>query len=308
VKSTSKAFLTILAITASSLPFAAKAGPLTTTNATQLSVTVAPISVGGSLLGGYVSSSGSGLTAGTSPVLDAVGALSGGATITAALGTNFAYSVEARTADAALPGASAVVTAAAPATRSYGSQTGKMTSAAAVSATLAISDVMGATVTVGTGEGATATAIRSVSMANGNTDNVTRRIASSTNDQATFTSERQASQFSASGSGLTAVTAGGLFGTTAAGTAPTVVALAGGAEQAGVAFTRANAVRTGQSGVAIAASTSTVTQPAYGTSTNTMGGISGGAIATTGFNNMTVIGGGAGTTSTLSLVQSMTAF
>jgi hypothetical protein len=137
-----------------------------------------------------------------------------------------------------------------------------------------------------------------------------RRIATSSNDQATFTSERQSARFQAGGSGLAAVTAGGigLGGTTALGDDPVQTALTGGTNQAGVAFTKSQEVRTGQAGAATEATSTAVTQPGYGIFTNTLGGTTAGAIAGTNMNTVTAVMGGAGTSSTLSVVQSMTAF
>lgn len=292
---------------AAALPLAAQAGP-GAINATQLSVTVAPISISGTRLGGFVDASGNGLTAGAAPGVTATGSLTAGTDITAAANTTFNFAVTARSGDTAAA-AGAMGTALVP-TSAFGSQSGKYTATGGALGTLQISDANAATITAGTHQGSTATAIFSTTMSSAQNESQIRRIATSSNDQATFTTERQAARFQAGGSGLTAVTAGGLgtAGVTALGADPAQTALAGGDNQAGVAFTKSQEVRTGQAAATLTASSTNVTQPGYGVFTNTLGGTTAGAITATGMNTLGVLSGGAGTSSTLSVIQSMSAF
>ena len=289
------------------LPLAAQAGP-GSINATQLSVTVAPISISGTRLGGYVDSSGNGLTAGAAPGVAADGSLTAGTTITAAADTSFNFAVTARSSDQVVT--TGAFAAGLVPTSQFGSQSGKYTATGGTLGTLAISGANAATITAGDHQGSTATAIFSTTMSSAENESQIRRIATSSNDQATFSTERQAARFQAGGSGLSAVTAGGLgtAGVTALGADPAQTALGGGGTQAGVAFTKSQEVRTGQAAAALTATSTTMTQPAYGVFTNTMGGTTAGAITATGMNTLTVLSGGAGTTSTLSVIQSQSAF
>jgi len=172
-----------------------------------------------------------------------------------------------------------------------------------------------ATVDAGSTQGVTATALFSNTMQTGASTAEVRRVGTSTNQQATFTTERQGAQFQFGGSGLTAVTGGGFTAATALGAAPTVTAAAGGATQNGVDFTLNQSVRTGQAAVVVTATSTDVTQPAYGSFTNTLGGTTArdlviGVTGINAINNLTVSGtvGGAGTSSSLSVIQSLTAF
>lgn len=293
-----------LAAAASALsPLAAQASPASI-NATQLSLTVAPISISGTRLGGFVDASGTGLTAGAPVTVDGTGALAVGDTMTAAANTTFNLAVTARAGDTAAA-AGAMGTALVP-TSAFGIQSGRFTEAS--DGTLAISNVNAATVSAGTKQGTTATAIFSTTMRSADNENQIRRIATSSNDQATFTSERQAARFQAGGSGLAAVTGGGLFAAAALGADPAQEVLAGGAPVIGVAFTKSQEVRTGQTAVVLTATSTDVTQPGYGVFTNTLGGTTAGAITPTDMNTLTVGAGGAGTSSTLSVIQTSSAF
>lgn len=271
-------------------------------NAIQLSVDVAPITISGERLGGFVDASGTGLTGGAPPTVTATGSLGTGTTMTAGLNTTFNYDVRARAGDAA----SASATAGAVPVVSFGSVTGRFSEAA--SASLGISSANAATVAAGTGEGTTATAIVSTTMRSAENESQVRRVATSGNQQTTFTAERQGAVFQFGGSGLTAVTAGGITTATALGATPAIVEGAGGTAQVNVAFTMNQEVRTGEEATALTASSTNVTQPQYGRFTNTLGGTSAGSIGVTNINTLTNAAGGAGTSSTLSVVQSLTAF
>jgi hypothetical protein len=285
-------------------PLAAQAN--TSMNATQLSVVVAPISISGTRLGGFVDASGNGLTGGAPVSVTETGQLAAGSTMTAATGTTFNLSVTARAGDQ-VAAAGPMGTDLVPTTE-FGSQTGRYSAATGTAGTLAIDGANAATITAGLRQGVTATAIFSTTMKSAENESQIRRIATSSNDQATFTAERQAARFQAGGSGLTAVTGGGLFAAAGLGADPEQAVLVGGTTQAGVAFTKTQEVRTGQAADVLAADSTDVTQPGYGVFTNTLGGTTAGAIAATNMNNLTVVAGGAGTSSTLSVIQSLSAF
>ena len=222
--------------------------------------------------------------------------------MTAGANTTFNYDVRARAGDAN----SAAATAGAVPVVNLGSVGGRFSEADG--ANLEITGANVASVAAGSGQGTTATAIVSTTMSSAENESQVRRVATSGNQQTTFTAERQGAVFNFGGSGLTAVTGGGIVAATALGAAPAIVAGADGETQAGVAFTMNQEVRAGEAATALTASSTNVTQPAYGSFTNTLGGTSAGSIGVTNINTVTNAAGGAGTSSTLSVIQSLTAF
>ena len=316
MKNLSFSSFAFLGLSSALLPGAAFAGPASI-NSTQLGVTVAPIQFSATRLGGYVDSSGNGLTAGAAPTVSTTGSLVAGTGMTAAANTTFNLSMTARAGDAAV----ATATAGAVPNTAFGIQSGKYS--VQTGAALTISDANVAALTAGSTQGVTATAIIATEMKSAENANKISRIATSSNDQATFKAERQAAKFQLGGSGLTAVTNdgaqapavavfGGMNSNTNLGDAPTITAATGGTTQAGVAFTKSQEVRTGQAGADRVASSINVTQPGYGVFTNTLGGTTAGAIGAVAgaidMNDLTVAAGGAGTTSTLTVIQSLSAF
>ena len=313
MKNLSFSSFAFLGLSSALLPGAAFAGPASI-NSTQLGVTVAPIQFSATRLGGYVDSSGNGLTAGAAPTVSTTGSLDAGTGMTAAANTTFNLSMTARAGDAAV----ATATAGAVPNTAFGIQSGKYS--VQTGAALTISDANVAALTAGSTQGVTATAIIATEMKSAENANKISRIATSSNDQATFKAERQAAKFQLGGSGLTAVTSdgqaqpvfGGMNSNTNLGDAPTITAATGGTTQAGVAFTKSQEVRTGQAGADRVASSINVTQPGYGVFTNTLGGTTAGAIGAGAgaidMNDLTVAAGGAGTTSTLTVIQSLSAF
>jgi hypothetical protein len=296
----------MVAATAASalIPLTAQAD--TSMNATQLSVKVAPISVTGTTLGASVNALGTGLTGAATaiPTISNTGALTAAGTVGADADTTFNLDLTARAADTA-PVTTALSATVGLSSSMFGKQEGTFSSAS--DATLAITGTTAA-VSAGTGIGSTASASFTSSAGTDVGSTTATKAASASNNQTTFTAERQAAAFELGGSGLTAVTAGGI-GTAALGAAPTITAAAGGLAQDGVAFTRTNEVRTGQAGVAAQSADSTALSiPAYGQVSAAYGGTTAGTITPTSVNAMTVTGGGAGTTSTMSLVQSMSVF
>jgi len=290
-----------LALLACPMPALAQSASV---NATQLSIDVAPISITGTRLGGSVSASGNGLTGGAPPTVTATGSLGTGTAMNADAGTTFNYDVRARAGDAAAGTATAGVVPNA----SFGSVSGRYSATAAGTATLTIGADNAALVVVGTGQGTTATAVFSTTMGSTENQAQVRRVATTSNQQTTFTSERQATQFQFGGSGLAPVTGGGSTAATALGAAAAPAAVTGGTTQVGVAFTLSQGVTVGEASSALTATATDVTQPAYGSFTNTLGGTTAGAITSTDMNTLGVVAGGAGTSSSLSVIQSLTAF
>lgn len=289
------------------VPLAGQAAPITSINATQLSVSVAPITVTGTTLGGSVTAQGSGLVStAVAPTLTNTGALTGGSTMNAAANTAFSLDITARAADTA-PVATAMSATVAVPTSAFGSQTGTFSNVGTSAATLSMTGTA-PSINVGNSIGASATAIFSTTMGSGIGETGVRKVASSTNEQSSFSAERQAAAFSYGGSGLMEVTAGGLTGNAALGATPTITPVTGGTSQANVAFNVNSVTRTGQAAVAINATSTTLEMPGYGQVSSAFGGTTGGAITPNNINAMTVVSGGAGTTSSLSLIQSMTVF
>lgn len=296
-----------VAAAAAIVPLAGQAAPITSINATQLSVSVAPITVTGTTLGGSVTAQGSGLTAGAvAPTLSETGALTGGAAMTAGANTAFSLDITARAADTA-PVATAMNATVAVPTSNFGSQTGTFSNIGATRAELAMTGTV-PSINVGDSIGASATAIFSTTMGSGIGETGIRRVATSTNEQSSFSAERQAAAFSYGGSGLTPVTNGGFTANAALGATPTITAANGGVSQANVAFNVNSVTRTGQAATAINATSTTLEMPGYGQVSSAFGGTTGGAIDPSNINAMTVLSGGAGTSASLSLIQSMTVF
>jgi hypothetical protein len=179
---------------------------------------------------------------------------------------------------------------------------------------MAITGANAATIDAGTGIGTTATATISSTVSSDANQAQIRRVATSTNGQSTFTAERQGARYQHGGSGLAAVTAGGTLGAATVGTTPGITVSAGGAtpEAAGVAFTRTEAVQTGQASTTLNTAGNV---PGYGTVTQTVvsgtgGDITVGTAGVAGINSLTVApsGMGAGNSASLSVIQSLTAF
>jgi hypothetical protein len=273
-------------------------------NATQLSIDVAPITITGTRMGGSMSASGNGLSnTPTLPTVTVTGATTAGTAFTTNTGATFNYDVSARAADGSTT--LAVGAAGAPVAGDFGSQSGRFS--AASNGALAITDANAATITAGTAAGTTATAIFSTTMNTGTNEAQVRRVATSSNNQATFTAERQGARYQHGGSGLTSVGTGGTLGAAGVGVAATLSVSTGGdaASAVGVAFTRTEAVQTGQASASLSNAASA---PAYGITTQVIGGTTAGAITSTNMNTLTNLAGGAGTSASLSVIQSLTAF
>jgi hypothetical protein len=182
--------------------------------------------------------------------------------------------------------------------------------------TITISAAGAVTAAAGAGTGSSVTGIFSTNATGRNGSIENRRVATSGNTQLVVDSDRQETSATASGSNLNAMTDFGL-GTGgavagAAGTAHAATAMAGatGASATGLAngFTASANITDGQNTAAMGLTSVNVTRPAYGIVTEQAGGTTAGALTFTNLNAITAVGGGAGTTSSLSFIQEMTAF
>ena len=315
-----------LALSSLSLGFlpAANAGVLKTTHAKQMSVSRGANSMQGTALGGSYTLSGAGLTGVGIPAILATGQVNiPNTSTTAAVDATHSYSASIGQADIANTG---TTFEAAYGAGSYGDMTTKYSDRVAAGGagvavgTIAISAAGLASGAAGAGTGSTVTGILSTNLTGLGASVENRRVASSANTQDIVDSDRQETKATMSGSNLAAVTEFG-FGQAAVtgtiGTALTADVMAGGGATGPTAnglangFTAAASITPGQSTLSFAGgrlSAVDVTRPAYGNVTEQVGGSTAGALTFTNFNTVTAIGGGAGTTSSLSFVQEMTAF
>ena len=297
----------------------------TLTHAKQVSVTRAANSMSGTALGGSYTFSGAGLTQVLLPTISAVGLVAipdttagGGANTnptTAAADTTFSYSGSIGQGDIANTSTTQVAGLGAG---SFGDMTTKAsdTTATAVG-TITISAAGAVAAAAGAGTGSSVTGIFSTNSTGRHGSIENRRVATSGNTQLVVDSDRQETSATASGSNLAAMTNFGLgtnggavagaLGTAhaatpmAGATAPTATGLANG-------FTASANITDGQNTVAMGLTSVNVTRPAYGIVNEQAGGTTAGALTFTNLNTITAVGGGAGTTSSLSFIQEMTAF
>jgi hypothetical protein len=281
------------------------------TNATQLSVNLAPITMSGVKQGGSASISASGLTAAASPTLDATGAFTAAAAPSAPVaGSAFSYAVSGYSADVAAVSTTITGATPLPSTGTYGVQSGSFTSAL-TGGVIAVDPSTGAaSVTAASTVGATVSAVSSTSLSTGSTSTSYQRSASSTNDQSSFSAERQGSSASLSGSGVVTGATLPALATAALGTASAVTS--GNAST--IDGTINKTVMAGQAGAGlVATSNASVAIPIYGKVTTTFGGTTAGVVGgTTGFTMNTLgvntTGANAGTSSTLTAVSSFSVF
>jgi len=277
------------------------------TNATQLKVDLAPITISGIKQGGSAAVSGNGLTtAAVAPVLDSAGVFAG-ATAAATTNSAFEYAVSGHSADTAATATTINTATPLPAT-TFGVQTGSFTGTIAGGA-IAIDAAGAATATQATSVGATVSAVASTSLDNGFATTSFQRAGSATNAQSSFSASRQASSASLIGSGVTAATLPSLAD--AALGAATVVSTSGTATlpTAG-AFTYNNTVVAGQAGANLVATGADVTIPAYGVVTTNFGGTTQAALGVFTVNGLTVntANSTAGTSASLTTVGSFSVF
>ena len=292
------------------------------THAKQASVTRAANSMSGTALGGSYTYSGAGLAQVNLPTISAVGLVAvpddgaGNAVPTTTVAdTTFSVSMSIGQGDIANTATTQVAGLGAG---SFGDMTTKAsdTIATAGAGTITISAAGAVAAAAGAGTGSSVTGIFSTNATGRNGSIENRRVATSGNTQMIVDSDRQETSATASGSNLAAMTNFGLgSGVAAAGalgtahaatamtgaTAPTATGLANG-------FTASANITDGQDTAAMALTSVNVTRPAYGIITEQAGGTTAGALTFTDLNTILAAGGGAGTTSSLSFIQEMTAF
>ena len=292
----------------SALVMAPYANAQSITNATQLKVDLAPITISGIKQGGSAAVSGNGLTtAATAPTLSALGEFTAGATAAATTNTAFDYAVSGYSADTAAT--TTTINSATPLpTTTFGVQTGSFTGTLA-GGEIAISTTGVASATQATSVGATVSALASTSLDNGFATTSFQRAGSATNAQSSFSASRQASSASLSGSGVTAATlpvlaAAGLGAPAAVTTSGTATLPTAGA------FTYNNSVVAGQAGANLDATGDEVTIPAYGVVTTNFGGTTQAALVGFTVNGLTVNtdNSTAGTSASLTTVGSFSVF
>ena len=279
------------------------------TNATQLSVNLAPITMSGVKQGGSASVTGNGLGTVAAPTLSSVGAFTAAAAApTPVAGSAFSYAVSGYSADAAASATDITSATPLPTTGTYGVQSGSFTDALAGGA-LDISGAGVATTTAATSVGATVSAVSSTSLTNGSTSTSYQRSASSTNAQSSFSAERQGASASSSGSAIVAATLP-VLASAAVGLSPVVTAGTGTTDGGTVSVS----VTPGQAGLGlVAVSNTSVAIPVYGKVTTTFGGTTAGLVGgTTGFNVNTLgvdtTAANAGTSQSLTAVSSFSVF
>ena len=294
----------------------------TLSHAKQASVTRAANSMSGTTLGGSYTYSGAGLTQINLPTISAAGLVAipdNGVGLpvptTTAADTTFSVSMSIGQGDIANTATTQVAGLGAG---SFGDMTTKAsdTIATAAAGTISISAAGVVAAAAGTGTGTSVTGIFSTNATGRNSSIENRRVATSGNTQMIVDSDRQETSATASGSNLAAMTdfglgngvaAAGTLGTaltaTAMGgaTAPTATGLANG-------FTASASITDGQDTAVMGLTSTAVTRPAYGIITEQAGGTTAGALTFNDLNDIQAAGGGAGTTSSLSFLQEMTAF
>ena len=292
----------------------------TLTHAKQATITRAANSMSGTALGGSYTYSGAGLTQIQLPTISAAGLVGipddgGGNPVrtTTAADTTFSMSVSIGQADIANTATTQVAGLGAG---SFGDMTTKAsdTVGGVAVGTITISAAGAITAAAGAGTGSSVTGIMSTNATGRNGSIENRRVATSGNTQLVVDSDRQETSATASGSNLNAMTNFG-FGTNTNGTLGTalaadVMAGATAASATGLAngFTASANITDGQNTAAMGLTSVNVTRPAYGIVTEQAGGTTAGALTFTNLNAITAVGGGAGTTSSLSFIQEMTAF
>ena len=309
--------LALSALSVGLLPSAFANTPTSTTKIThakQASVTRAANSMSGTALGGSYTVSGAGMATVVIPTISAVGVVGlGAASNTTAADTTFSYSASVGQGDIANTATTQVAGLGAG---SFGDMTTKAsdTIATAGAGTITISAAGAVAAAAGAGTGSSVTGIFSTNASGRNGSIENRRVATSGNTQLIVDSDRQETSATASGSNLNAMTNFG-FGTNTNGTLGTALAAdvmtgSTAASATGLAngFTASANITDGQNTTTMGLTSVNVTRPAYGIITEQAGGTTAGGLTFTNLNTILAAGGGAGTTSSLSFIQEMTAF
>ena len=323
----------LLAATASTLVAPAFANTVTT-NAVQLTLTKAAINQTGVTQGGIYAVQGNGrakdANSPTLPTIDATGLVNSVSNFRSVANQPFSFTVTARQADTVGAGGNIAANSGRH-TGTFSDMTTKTTGASGNAPDLGSIAINGAgaiTIAAGVLAGSTATGIISSTNAGRYAQVENRRIATSSNTQNITNSDVQQAKFSAAGEGVEAVTAGGIALmkdgngqniAAAKGAVIGIAALAGanaslctngqGSNCAnGNSFNLTNEVTVSQAGAAMSATSEDASTPGYGVVDYSVGGTTAGAITMTDLNTVSVIGGKAGTSSSLSQVGELTAF
>lgn len=322
----SKAVVAAMAATALSGPAFANT---VATNAIQLTTTQAANYQLGVTQGGLFSITGNGLATVNIPTIDADGVVDAAAAagFTTALNETFSYLGTVRQADIAATGndianlhLNAGTFSDLTSKSSIGTGTlGEIAIDAAGVATMNNGAVSGST-------GTTTTGIISTTLAGRFSQVENRRVASTSNAQTIVNQDVQQTKFSASGSGIDAVTQGGFNAADGAGVAAGAAGTAfivdvinfnvsgdedptqAGRVNAEGDFNFTHEVTQGQGGEAINVTATDITTPDYGILEYYAGGLNAGVATITDINDVTVDAGGSGTTASLSYIGEMTAF
>ena len=284
----------------------------------QLSVQVQPNTIQGKALGGQYSVSGNGLATANLFQLDSNGLFTGagGTAFTTNNNESFSYTSIARSADPL----STVSLQGNVLSGNYSVQTGSMSGeeggVAVVRDTFTIQNSLPSIMNVGSYMGKTNSVKRSGMLTTSVATSNNSRLASSTNDQVRFSSEAQSSFFNVAGSGVTAITGGGFQGGTTAGASDVEITALTGATCAGVsscaaggAFDLTHKIRAGDSSQSLVATPTSVRNAGYVNREFTAGGTTSGDMGIPNTNrSLTVLGGGAGTSSELTKTQKLTVF
>lgn len=301
------------------------ASPQVMTFSKQLTLNTSQNQISGLRQGGEFSVIGNGLATVTLPSLNATGGFTGSngaSAFTTNLNSSFSYSSTARGADNSAGAATIALSGNILSLQDFSKQTGRRSGREFSAATdgrgsIAITNGSASpAVNVSNHSGESATASRSSSLRTSTSETSYSRTAYSKNEQQGFQSEAQASLFEVSGSGISAITNGGFTGgLTTDGDSVPITALAGGGCGVGSScangdsFNTSHLIRNGQNSAVLSASPTDVTAPGYGIVTRYSGGTTAGGITVNSTSrNLQVVGGGAGTKSSLSYESSLSVF
>ena len=301
------------------------ASPQVMTFSKQLILNARQNQISGLRQGGEFSLTGNGLATVTFPSLNATGGFTGSngaSAFTTNLNSSFSYLSTARGADNSAGAATIALSGNVLSLQDFSKQTGRrsgreFSTATDGRGTLSITNGSASpSVSVSNHSGESATANRSSSLRTSTSEASYSRTAYSENEQQSFQSEAQASLFEVSGSGISAVTNGGFTGgLTTDGDSVAITALAGGGCGVGSScangdsFNTLHHIRNGQNSAVLSASPTDVTAPGYGIVTRYSGGTTAGGITVNSTSrDLQVVGGGAGTKSSLSYESSLSVF
>ena len=311
-----------MAAAASALTLPALANTVST-NAIQITATRAANSQTGTTQGGIYAFQGTGLTNVTIPTISAAGVVdvanTGGISTTQNLIHNFTGTI--RQADT-VNGQQVIGVLN---TGTFGDMTTKTSgtlTAAANRATIEISNVGAVTIDAGDQAGSSVTGIISTTAAGRFSQVENRRVTSAANTQNITNSDVQQTKYVVAGEGVDALTDGGFNNVTGAlgvavlvtvsqyndGAADSDGCGAGSLCAAGNLFNIENEVTPSQNSATLNVTSTAANKPGYGIIDHSVGGTTAGNVAIQDINVVTAEAGGAGTTSSLSMIGELTAF